>query len=193
MKICVFGAASNEIDRSYIDAVEKLGFMMAQRGHTLVFGAGGHGLMGAAARGVKEGDGKIIGVIPKFFKDEEVELIYDKCDELIYTETMAQRKSRMEDEAEAFIIVPGGIGTFEEFFEVLTLKQLGRHVKPIVIYDINDYYKGMIEFLETSCKERFIRNDLKLIYGYSNTAEDALEYIESDKQIKHSVQTLKNG
>lgn len=193
MKICVFGAASNEIDSSYIDSVEKLGKLMGERGHSLVFGAGGHGLMGAAARGVKESGGKIYGVIPSFFKDEEIEIIYDKCDELIYTETMAQRKSKMEDIAEAFIIVPGGIGTFEEFFEVLTLKQLGRHVKPIVIYDINGYYEGMIKFLDVAFKEKFIRNDLKLIYGYSNTAEGALEYIENDRQIKHSVHTLKNG
>ncbi len=193
MKICVFGAASNEIDSTYIDSVEKLGKLMGERGHSLVFGAGGHGLMGAAARGVKEAGGKIYGVIPSFFKDEEIELIYDKCDELIYTETMAQRKSKMEDIAEAFVIVPGGIGTFEEFFEVLTLKQLGRHVKPIVIYDINGYYEGMIKFLDVAFKEKFIRNDLKLIYGYSNTAEGALEYIENDKQIKHSVHNLKNG
>ncbi len=193
MKICVFGAASNEIDSSYIDSVEKLGKLMGERGHSLVFGAGGHGLMGAAARGVKEAGGKIYGVIPSFFRDEEIELIYDKCDELIYTETMAQRKSKMEDIAEAFVIVPGGIGTFEEFFEVLTLKQLGRHVKPIVIYDINGYYEGMIKFLDVAFKEKFIRNDLKLIYGYSNTAEGALEYIENDKQIKHSVHSLKNG
>ena len=193
MKICVFGAASNEIDSSYIDSVEKLGKLMGERGHSLVFGAGGHGLMGAAARGVKEAGGKIYGLIPSFFRDEEIELIYDKCDELIYTETMAQRKSKMEDIAEAFVIVPGGIGTFEEFFEVLTLKQLGRHVKPIVIYDINGYYEGMIKFLDVAFKEKFIRNDLKLIYGYSNTAEGALEYIENDKQIKHSVHSLKNG
>lgn len=193
MKICVFGAASNEIDKSYIDTVETMGEILAQRGHSLVFGAGGHGLMGAAARGANKGGAKIYGVIPKFFKDEEVELIFDKCDELIYTETMAQRKAKMEDIAEAFIIVPGGIGTFEEFFEVLTLKQLGRHTKPIVIYDINGYYEKLIDFMEVSENEHFIREKLNLIYGYAKTAEEVFDYIENDKQEKYSVRELKNG
>ena len=193
MKICVFGAASNEIDQSYIEAVEVMGEMLAKRGHSLVFGAGGHGLMGAAARGAHKGGAKIYGVIPKFFKDEEVELIFDKCDELIFTETMAQRKAKMEDIAEAFIIVPGGIGTFEEFFEVLTLKQLGRHVKPIVIYDINGYYGDLINFMKNSQNERFIRDNLSLIYGYAETPEEVFDYIESDKQKKYDIRDLKNG
>lgn len=193
MMICVFGAASNEIDKSYIEAVENLGELMAKRGHSLVFGAGGHGVMGAAARGVYRGGGKICGVIPKFFDDENVELIFDKCDELIFTETMAQRKTKMEDIADAFIIAPGGIGTFEEFFEVLTLKQLGRHVKPIVIYDINGYYKDLLKFLDVAKEEKFIRDNLSLIYGYEDSAEKVLDYIENDKQIKHNVHELKNG
>ena len=193
MKICVFGAASNEIDKSYIEAVENLGELMAKRGHSLVFGAGGHGVMGAAARGAYKGGGKIYGVIPKFFDDENVELIFGKCDELIFTETMAQRKAKMEDIADAFIIAPGGIGTFEEFFEVLTLKQLGRHVKPIVIYDINGYYKDLLKFLDVAKEEKFIRDNLSLIYGYEDSAEKVLDYIENDKQIKHNVHELKNG
>ena len=193
MKICVFGAASNEIDKSYIETVENLGKLMAKRGHSLVFGAGGHGLMGAAARGVACEGGEIFGVIPKFFKDEEVEEIFGECTELVYTETMAERKAKMEDIADAFIIVPGGIGTFEEFFEVLTLKQLGRHIKPIVIYDINGYYKKLIKFMDVACKERFIREDLKLIYGYEVSAEAVIDYLENDKQIKRDVHNLKSG
>ncbi len=193
MKICVFGAASNEIDTAYIEAVENLGELMAKRGHSLVFGAGGHGVMGAVARGAYRGGAKIYGVIPKFFDDENVELIFDKCDELIFTETMAQRKAKMEDIADAFIIAPGGIGTFEEFFEVLTLKQLGRHVKPIVIYDINGYYKDLLKFLSVANEEKFIRDNLSLIYGYEESAEKVLDYIENDKQIKHNVHELKNG
>lgn len=193
MKICVFGAASNEIDKSYIDTVESLGKIMAERGHELVFGAGGHGLMGAAARGVHSKGGKIYGVIPSFFREEKVEEIYDQCTELIYTETMAQRKAKMEDLADAFIIVPGGMGTFEEFFEVLTLKQLGRHVKPIVIYDINGYYRKLEEFMEYSMEKRFIRDNCKRLYCYSEDVDEILGYIENDKQIKHAVSELKNG
>ena len=143
MNICVFGAASDRIDASYIAAVEALGQEMARRGHALVFGAGANGLMGAAARGVHQGGGTIYGVIPSFFRDEKIEAIFENCTELIFTETMAERKSKMEDLADAFLIVPGGIGTFEEFFQVLTLKQLGRHTKPIAIFDINGYYEHM--------------------------------------------------
>ncbi len=193
MKICVFGAASNEIDSEYINAVEKLGEMMSKRGHELVFGAGKHGLMGAAARGVKKNNSKIYGVIPSFFKEERIEAIYTECDELIFTETMAQRKSKMEDMADAFIIVPGGMGTYEEFFEVLTLKQLGRHEKPIGIYNIKRYYDNLEHLLQTAYDERFIRNDCKSLYFCSENAEEVLEYIETDKPKGFSVHDLKNG
>ncbi len=193
MKICVFGAASYEIDQKYIDAVENLGEIMAKRGHELVFGAGGNGLMGAAARGVTKGEGKIYGVIPSFFRDEEIEAIYDKCDELIYTETMAQRKAKMEDLADAFIIVPGGIGTFEEFFEVLTLKQLGRHTKPIVIYDIDGYYQKLEEFMDFSINKEFIKDNCKTLYGYETDPIGVLEFIENDERREIDVHEMKKG
>ena len=122
MRICVYGAASPTIDPAYIEAVEKMGKEMAARGHSLVFGGGGNGLMGAAARGVRTAGGYILGVIPKFFDQENIEAICDFCDELIQPDTMRQRKQIMEDNADAFIVTPGGIGTFEEFFEILTLK-----------------------------------------------------------------------
>ena len=130
MRSCVFGAASPTIDAEYIEKVEQLGKKMAERGHSLVFGGGGNGLMGAAARGVRRGGGSIVGVIPRFFEDEGVEAICDFCTELVFTETMRERKQIMEDRSDAFIVVPGGIGTFEEFFEILTLKQLCRHEAP---------------------------------------------------------------
>ena len=159
MNICIYGAASKTLDEKYIKAVENLGYILAKRNHGLIFGGGRNGLMGAAARGVTKGGGKIQGVIPSFFKEENIEGIYDKCDELIFTETMAQRKAKMEDLADAFVIVPGGIGTFEELFEVLTLKQLGRHNKAIVFYDIKDYYVMIEKLLEKGFEERFIRDD----------------------------------
>ncbi len=193
MDICVFGAASNEINPEYMKKAQELGEVIAKRGHTLVFGAGNNGMMGASARGVKSAGGKITGVIPEFFREESIEQIFPQCDDLIYTETMAQRKAKMEDLAEAFIIVPGGIGTFEEFFEVLTLKQLGRHTKPIVIYDILGYYDKLEEFLKVAFDERFIRNDCRLLYQKCNNPKEALDYIENDKRIKRDVHDLKNG
>lgn len=193
MKVCVFGAASNEIDKNYITLVEEFGEMLAKNSHSLVFGAGANGLMGAVARGVTKGGGKIQGVIPHFFREESVEHIYDKCDELIFTDTMAQRKAKMEELADAFVIVPGGIGTFEEMFEVLTLKQLKRHDKAIVIYDINNYYKELEDMLLKAFNERFARNDCRLLYHYTNNPQDAIDYLENYKPIGLSVHDLKNG
>ncbi len=193
MKICVFGAASNKIDKSYILAAEKLGERMAERGHTLVFGAGAHGLMGASARGAYRKNGEIIGVIPSFFKEESIEEIYENCTELIYTETMAERKSKMEDLADAFIILPGGIGTFEEFFQVLTLKQLGRHTKPIAIYNINNYYSHMEKMLVNAVEEAFLTSDGKDLYYYDTNEEELLAHIESDTKEKKDVHDLKFG
>ncbi len=193
MKICIFGAASNLIDPKYIAEVEKLGEFLAEKGHSLVYGAGANGLMGAAARGFKRKGGEIYGVIPHFFREENVECIYTECTELIYTETMAQRKAKMEDLADAFIIVPGGIGTFEEFYEVLTLKQLGRHTKPIALYDIDGYYDKLEEFMDYSMNEGFINKVCKEIYACPTTPEGVLDYIENDVPIKRSVRDLKNG
>jgi uncharacterized protein (TIGR00730 family) len=128
--------------------VEQLGREMASRGHSLVFGAGAHGLMGAAARGVRDGGGYILGVVPRFFDDADVEELCDFCDELIRTDTMRQRKQIMEDNCDAFIVAPGGIGTFEEYFEILTSKQLCRHNKPIVLYNINGYYDELEQVID---------------------------------------------
>ena len=193
MKICVFGAASNIIDESFIKKTEELGRELAKKGHSLVFGAGAHGLMGAVARGVRAEGGYIEGVIPHFFREESIEAIFDECDELIYTDTMAQRKTKMEDLADAFIIVPGGMGTFEEFFEVLTLKQLARHTKPIAIYDMNDYYVHLEAFLELAMKEKFIRENCRDLYFYSKNAEEIFDYIEGDSTDSLDVHDLKLG
>lgn len=193
MNICVFGAASSEIDDKYIKAVEIMGESLAKAGHNLVFGAGGQGLMGAAARGFKKGKANITGIIPEFFKDADIEAIYEHCDELIYTDTMRERKAKMEDMADAFIIVPGGIGTFEEFFEVLTLKQLGRHKKTIAIYNIDGYYDAMEAMLERSVNEHFIRENCQLLYSCFSDLQSMIDYLEADIQIDFSVKQLKDG
>lgn len=193
MRICVYGAASPTIDQKYIDMVEILGKEMAARGHSLVFGGGGNGLMGAAARGVKEGGGYILGVIPKFFDDEKVEAICDFCDELIMPDTMRQRKQIMEDNADAFIVVPGGIGTFEEFFEILTLKQLCRHNKPIAVYNLMGYYDAINFAMEQSIKKNFIRENCSELYKVTDSLEELFKYIEAPQDTLHSIKDLKDG
>lgn len=192
MKICVFGAASHTIDKKYIETVEIMGEEMAKRGHSLVFGGGANGLMGAAARGVKKGGGYILGVIPKFFEDESVEAVYKDCDKLIEPDTMRERKQLMEDNADAFIITPGGIGTFEEFFEILTLKQLCRHNKPIAIYNIDGYYNEILYAIEMATKKNFIRGGCLDLFKICENTDELFAYIETPER-QRALKELKDG
>ena len=193
MKICVYGAASSAIDKEFITKVEEMGKKMVQRGHSLVFGGGGNGLMGAAARGVREAGGYILGVIPKFFEDENVEALYPHCDELVEPDTMRERKQIMEDNADAFIIVPGGIGTFEEFFEILTLKQLCRHNKPIAVYNLKDYYNEMLCMLDAAVEKNFLREDCNELFFVSDDLEKVFSYVEAPQTPVKNVKQLKDG
>ncbi len=179
MKICVFGASSAHIDDVYIKTVEDLGEKMARRGHSLVFGAGGSGLMGAAARGVKRGGGHVHGVVPSFFKERGIEQLFEDCDELTVTETMRERKAIMEDLADAFIITPGGVGTFEELFEVVTLKQLNRHDKAIAFFDVEGYYEELQKFMQIACERKFITPSCLQLYSCFTSADEVLDYLEN--------------
>ncbi len=191
MNICVFGAASDKIDEKYIKVVEKLGEILAKRGHNLVFGAGGSGLMGASARGCKKGGGKIYGVIPEFFKEEGVELIFEACTELIFTETMRERKAKMEELSDAFIIVPGGIGTYEEFFEILTLKQLKRHKKPIAVFNFEGYYNDIDVSMKNAIDKKFIADNCLNLYHFTDNIEEIFDYVENDSIPDYDIKDLK--
>lgn len=193
MRICVYGAASPTIDKEYIEKVEILGREMAKRGHSLVFGGGGNGLMGAAARGVHLEGGHILGVIPKFFREASVELIYDKCDKLIEPDTMRERKQIMEDNADAFIVTPGGIGTFEEHFEILTSKQLCRHNKPIAIYNIKGYYDDLECVMKNAIKKNFVRESCLDLYKLTDNLDELFEYIEKPEKEIREIKELKDG
>lgn len=193
MRICVYGAASPTIDREYFEKVELLGKEMGSRGHSLVFGGGGNGLMGAAARGVHSAGGSILGVIPRFFREENIEAICDFCDQLIEPETMRERKQIMEDNADAFIVVPGGIGTFEEFFEILTLKQLCRHNKPIAIYNLKGYYDELNVVMEQAIRKNFIRENCGELYMTTDDLDELFKYIESPESQIRTVKELKDG
>ena len=193
MRICVYGAASPTIDKKYKEKVEILGREMVARGHSLVFGGGGNGLMGAVADGVRSAGGYIMGVIPKFFKEESVEKICDFCDELIMPETMRERKQIMEDNADAFIVVPGGIGTYEEFFEILTLKQLCRHDKPIAIYNLDGYYDEINAAMLNAIKKNFIRKGCVELYKVTTDFDELFKYIETPSTKIRTLKELKDG
>lgn len=190
MTICVYGAASNNINPAYIEAVETLGKKMAERGHSLVYGAGAGGLMGAVARGVYAGGGKIIGVAPTFFNVDGV--LFKNCTELIRTETMRERKKIMEETADAFIMVPGGVGTFDEFFEILTLKQLKRHNKAMVVFNSRKYYKAMAEMMEKAVDEGFVAPGCLKLYEVLSNPDEVLDYIEGYKPEDLDIQNLRH-
>ncbi len=187
MNICVFGSSSEKIDRAYLDSAESLGSAIAKRGDGVVFGAGKYGVMGATARGVSAEQGTLIGVSPKFFI--EMNVLYDDCTELVFTDTMRERKGYMEDNSDAFIICAGGIGTFEEFFEVLTLKQLQQHQKPIIIYNVNGYYDAMLDMMKKSEDERFMTSNCNKLYSVASTEAEIFEKLESYKAFTYNKYT----
>lgn len=181
MVVCVYGASSSHIDSVYMEKCKSLGKTLAKKGHSLVFGAGSEGLMGATARGVKEGGGKVHGVIPTFFEENGYEGIFYESDKITRTQTMAERKSIMENECQAFIIVPGGNGTFEEFFQALTLKQLGRHSKPIALFNVNGYFNKLHEFFSDCVQKGFIRKECAKLYKMFDDENDLIDYVENYK------------
>lgn len=177
MNICVYGASSAEIDKKYIAAAENLGEEMAKRGHSLIFGGGATGLMGAVARGLDKKGGYSLGVAPTFFDKPGV--LYENCSEFIFTETMRQRKEIMENRADAFVMTPGGIGTFEEFFEILTLKQLGQHNKPIAVLNTGGYFDALAKMLQNAVEQGFMKAGCLSLFGMFEDAQELLNYIES--------------
>ena len=177
MRICLYGASSNELESIYVEKTKALGVALAKRGHNLVYGGGARGLMGAAASGVVEGGGSVIGVAPNFFNVDGV--LFQECEEMIYTETMRERKRIMEEKADAFIVVPGGLGTFDELFEIMTLKQLGQHEKPIAMYNINGYYDAFEKLLAKAIEGKFMTQKSKEICPLFDDADKLLSYIEN--------------
>lgn len=177
MKICVFGASSRDLEQGYFEEAFALGAELARRGHTIVFGGGASGLMGATARGAKSRGGRLIGIAPKFF--DEPGILDKDCDEMIFTETMSERKKAMEDMSEAFITLPGGIGTFEEFFEALTLKQLGRHAKAMAVLNTLGYYDALEAMVQRAVDERFLTADGKDLYAMFTDVGELVSYVEN--------------
>lgn len=178
MKLCLYGASSNLIDKKYIDATEKLGEEMAKRGHTLVFGGGANGLMGAAARGATKAGGEIIGISPKFFDVDGV--LYDKCTEFIYTETMQERKHLLVTKSDGFIVMPGGPGTFDELFETLSLRQLGIHNKPIAVFNIDGYFDPLAQMLKNAFNGKFMTEEILELCPLFDIETELLKYLEEN-------------
>ena len=187
MNVCLYGASSNEIDVKYMQATESLGEALAKAGHGLVYGAGGCGLMGAAARGMTRHGGHIVGVAPEFLNVDGI--LYEHCDELVLTETMRQRKQIMEERSDAFIVTPGGIGTYEEFFEIYTLKQLGRHQKPIILYNIDGFFDGLHDILKGLVKDGFMREACLSLLSFATTPDEVLAQLNVASNLMDVTET----
>ena len=177
MNICVYGASSRAIDKKYIDAAEALGREIALRSHTLVFGGGCAGVMGASARGADSIEGAaIIGIAPTFFNVDGI--LYPHCTEFISPPDMRTRKGLLEDKSDAFVIAPGGIGTYDEFFEILTLKQLGRHNKPIAIFNVAGYYDPLLALLRHTAEGAFMNETSLTLFEVFEEISPMLDYFE---------------
>lgn len=190
MNICIYGAASKTLHEKYITSVEDLGYTLAKRGHGLVFGGGRNGLMGASARGFTKGGAKdIVCVAPKFFNVDGV--LYEHCSEYIYPDTMRERKGILEERSDAFIAAPGGVGTLDELFEIITLRSLGRHSKPVVLYNVYGFFEPMLSMLDNYEEQGFLKNFRNLVF-ISDNPESIADYLEKYRSTSFDVREFKN-
>ncbi len=152
--LCVYCGSRPGASPAYADAARAVGRWIGQRGGQLVYGGGRNGLMGLVADSTLQAGGRVVGVIPKALVEKE--WAHHGCTELHVVDTMHERKRLMAEHADAFLALPGGIGTFEEFFEVWTWRQLGYHDKPVGLLNVDGYYDGMLSFLRSSVQAQFM-------------------------------------
>jgi cytokinin riboside 5'-monophosphate phosphoribohydrolase len=175
--ICVFCSSSNTVAPEFFVAANELGEQIAKRGYKLVFGGTNVGLMGEIARAVHRHGGHVIGIMPKAFSAQNI--AYTPADELIITADLRERKAAMEARADAFITMPGGFGTLEEVLEILTLKQLQFHNKPVVLLNTVGFYDHLVQFFQRLGEEHFIKAVATPLYHVAPDAIAALDYIDS--------------
>jgi uncharacterized protein (TIGR00730 family) len=175
LSVCVFCASSDLIRPQYSELARELGRKMVARGMRLVYGGGNNGLMGELSREIHERGGKITGVIPLGLKD--LGYAYEGADEIIVTDGLRERKAIMEERADGFIGLPGGFGTIEEMVEIITLRQLRMHAKPIVFFNSNGFYDGLLAQFETGYRENFMFEECRNLYLVTDSLDEALDYI----------------
>ena len=191
MNLCFYGAASRTIDDVYKTEVENLAKKCARRGHTLVFGGGSEGCMGAAARGFYAEKAPILGVAPRFFDADGI--LFPHCSHIIYTDTMRERKQLLDSVSDAYVVAPGGIGTFDEVFEILCLKQLGINLKAVAFFNVNGFYDGLIEYLKFVAEKNFMKPKVnEVLYRAFSDPEELIDYIEKFAPQKMTVEEMKD-
>ena len=183
--VCVFCGSRNGGHPAYGEAAEKLGAALARDGVELVYGGGSAGLMGQVARAASAHGGRVVGVIPRFLLPREGAL--DSIDELIVVDTMHERKMIMFDRADAFVALPGGIGTLDELAEQLVWAQLGRHAKPIVLADVNDFWRPLLQVFANMRDEGFLHDLEPGIFQIAANIDDVVALATRNKQRAHAV------
>ena len=174
--LCVYCASSDRLEPKYYSVATDVGAEIARRGWALVYGGGKTGVMGAVARGVKGGGGRVVGVIPEFMRARE--LAFDGADELISVITMRERIMLMEPRAEAYLALPGGWGTVEELLEILTLAHLEVLQKPVVILNQDGYYDDLLRFFDRIIAEKFMRDTIRGKYAVARTVAEVFPLID---------------
>ncbi|MFT7248557.1 MAG: hypothetical protein ACI97P_001335 [Arcticibacterium sp.] len=174
-KVCIYCASSADIDQKYFDATEKLAKALVKSNVTVVYGGGAKGLMGKLADTVIAEKGRIVGIMPHFMR--EVEFHHKDVNEFIFTADMHERKKQFMVGVDALITLPGGCGTIEELMEAITLKRLGIFVKPIVILNLDGYYNPLLEMLNNSIEENFMKPIHKNIWTVFDDPEKVIEVI----------------
>ena len=178
--LCVYCSSSAKLDPKYYEAGERLGKEMAVRGWGLLYGGGNAGLMGVVARAVKTSGGRVVGVIPDFMTERE--LAYLEADELIVVKTMRERKRIMAERADAFVTLPGGIGTLEELTEIMTERYLNLSTKPLVLVNQDGFYDDLLRFFERMVNEKFKSPGLSDLFAVAPTVEDVWRWLERPKE-----------
>ena len=175
--ICVYCGSGFGSDPVFVETAAKLGRIMGEQGINLVYGGGNVGLMGTVARSVLDHGGYVTGIIPDFLKAREK--LLDDVQETIVVEDMHTRKRLMFEKADAFVAMPGGIGTLEELVEQMTWAQLGQHTKPIMLLSVNGFWKPLLTLLAHMREQGFIRPGLELNYLVAERVEDVLPMLEA--------------
>lgn len=178
--ICVYCGSSAGDDPIYAESAQRLGKAMGDAGLGLVYGGGAIGLMGITARSVMAAGGHVTGIIPQFLKEREVML--ETAHELVVTHDMHERKRIMFERSDAFVALPGGIGTLEELVEMMTWAQLGRHRKPVLIANINGFWDPLIVLLRHMADAGFIRSGFEVNYIVANTADEIVPKLLAVRQ-----------
>ncbi|MBQ1506402.1 MAG: TIGR00730 family Rossman fold protein [Erysipelotrichales bacterium] len=170
MKITVYCGANKGFDPAYEETAKQLGYWIADHGHTLVYGGGAFGLMGALADAVLEHHGKVIGICPRFF--DVAGVVHKGLTQLIWVDTMSVRKTKMIEYGDAFVALPGGIGTLEEIVEVISLNQLDRIAKPYALMNVNGYYDTLDSFFSEMTRKGFLAEEKRSMIKLAKTPED---------------------